>query len=165
MARNTRTQPNERTQRAGAKLIGIGPEITTLITNIREELSTLGYSGGSSNNGRGSSGTSSPVERDAIRIHQLTAARADLRDAITSTSEHIDALVRLVKFLAGTPLPGADGESLCSDRQVGREGSFHWGDPTCTDLGVQSGLCYRCYSAERRWRQANGLTSRNETTA
>ena len=159
----TRIQPNDRTQRTAAKLLGIGPEITAVIVVIRDELSTLGFAGSSGDGGMSGSGISSPVERDAVRVHQLTAGREDLRDAITDISERVDALVRLVKHLSGQPLPGADGEVLCCDRQMGREGStFGWGDPTCTDLGVAGGLCYRCYQAERRWRAAHGLPDRAE---
>ena len=158
----TRIQPNDRTQRAAAKLLGIGPEITAVVVVIREELSTLGFAGSSGDGGMSGAGVSSPVERDAVRVHQLTAGREDLRDAITDISERIDALVRLVKHLSGQPMPGTDGEVLCCDRQMRREGVFEWGDPTCTDLGVAGGLCFRCYQAERRYRAALGLPDRAE---
>ena len=95
--RSTRNQPNDRTQRSAAKLLGIGPEITAVIAQIRTELSTLGFSGSSGGGGRSGGGISSPVERDAIRVHELTAGREDLRDTITDVSERIDALVRLVE--------------------------------------------------------------------
>lgn len=157
-------KPNDRIQRTAAKLLGIANEVTDVVETMRDELASLGFAGGSSGEGRGS-GTSAPVERDAVRIHELTANREDLRDLITDVSERADALVRFVKHLSGTPLPGADGEALCSDKQMGREGAIDWGDATCTELPLQGGLCFRCYQRERRWRRARGLEDRSEPAA
>jgi hypothetical protein len=47
----------------------------------------------------------------------------------------------------------------------GRDGNVEWGDPNCWDMPARGPLCPRCYQRERRWRQAHGLPTRDDTAA
>lgn len=158
-------RPNDRTQRAAAKLLGIAPDITRAIEHIREELSAIGYpsNGGGPKVSGGEPGNA--VEMQAVKAARYSAQREDLRDQITACEDHVSALVRLVKHILGETMPNADGEALCADKQRGRDGVIDWGDPTCTELPTQGGLCFRCYQAERRWRSRTGLPDRAEPAA
>ena len=166
MTPRTRNEPNERTQRTAARLLAIAPLITQLVQHHREELSSLGFPGSSGEpRDRGGGAALTPTERDAIRCAQLTAQREDLRDLINTIESHSHALVRVVHFQLGIPLPGADGEALCCDKQRGRDGALEWGDPLCKDLPVRHGLCERCLKRETRWRREHNLPFRGEEAA
>ena len=160
--RRPRTQPNDHTQRAAAKLLGIAPTITQLVEQHRQALQSIGWPttrlGPKISGGGGSH--HSTAEHDAIQLTQITAQRDDLKETIIAVTQHVDALIRLVHHQLGHQIPAADGHALCCDLQHGRQGHTDWGDPTCTELPVTGGLCYRCYQSERRWRAANGLTDR-----
>lgn len=179
-----RSRPNDRTQRAAAKLIGIAPDITRAVELLREELDSLGFPrrGGGTGKIRGGGLTlavehtdngekeidhvpCTTVEKTVIDGSHRAGLREDLRDQITAVEDQVTALVRLTRHILGEPLPNAEGEPLCADKQRGREGVIEWGDPTCTELPIQGGLCFRCYQRERRWRTNVGLPDRAEPAA
>ena len=171
MTARHRTQPNDRAQRAAAKLLGIAPDITRAVEHLREELSVLGYPARSDGPKVAGGSSSTPTERDGTQAAHLSGMREDLRDTIVDIGQRIDALVRLVRHILGEAMPTADGEALCADVQKGREGAITWGDPTCTELplgndnGGRRKLCARCEKREMRWRKEHGLTFRGESAA
>jgi hypothetical protein len=104
-----------------------------------------------------------PAGNDAVRITDLTSSREDLRDWLTDLQNRINAGVLLIARIR--KINYAHGAKLCCENQQGRQGSIEWGDPTCTELPVQNGLCPRCYQNERRWRQQHEMPAREEPAA
>jgi hypothetical protein len=180
-----RSRPNDRTQRAAARLIAVAPDITRAVELLREELDAIGFPrrGGDSGKVRGGTLTiavkhndngeeetdhvpCTTVEKTVIDGWHRAGLREDLRDLITAVEDQVTALVRLTRHILGEPLPNAEGEALCADKQRGRDGVIEWGDATCTELPLAShGLCFRCYQRERRWRADRGLDFRGEAAS
>lgn len=147
-------KPNARVQRAAGLLLGLSPDVTRALVDATDELSMLGFPS-SSNRGTNFLATDAdPVGGDAARIHELTAWREDLRDAIVALEAKVDHLVGVVR--QQRQVRWAHGVQLCADSQQGHAGSIEWGDPTCTELPTKGGLCASCYQRERRWRIDNG---------
>jgi hypothetical protein len=157
-----RTQPNARIQLAAGILLDLAPEFTKAIQDIHDELSVLGFPS-STNRGTSYIDAPDPAGNDAVRITDLTSSREDLRDWLTDLQNRINAGVLLIARIR--KINYAHGAKLCCENQQGRQGSIEWGDPTCTELPVQNGLCPRCYQNERRWRQQHEMPAREEPAA
>ena len=152
-ARYRRVMPNARLNRVAGILEQMAPETTKALEEIVGELGQLGFPS-SGHGGSSYLDAPDPVAGDAIRIAELTGWREDLRDLIGAIEDHTNALVLLVARIRR--VKHAHGVRLCNENQQGREGSIEWGDPTCSELPTQNGLCYSCYQRERRWRMAHG---------
>lgn len=163
IGRNRRDdKPNERMQRYAALVLGLAPEVTKALRDVNDELSLLGFpsAGGGSSSSTGDD--DGPVARDAIRIHELTAWREDLRDWIGDLEGRISVGIHILGQVRKAA--AAAQAKLCADGQQDRQGSTEWGDAGCTELPTKAGLCVGCYHRERRWRKDNGLST-NEIPA
>lgn len=156
-------KPNARVQRYAALLLGMSPEVTKALREVDEELSLLGFPG-CGGGGSSSGDDDGPVARDAVRIHELTAWREDLRDWIEDVGTRLDVGLHIIRQIRNLP-PAAMGVKLCAEGQQGRQGSIEWGDPTCTELPVRDGLCAACRERERVWRKVHELPGREEPAA
>jgi hypothetical protein len=88
------------------------------------------------------------------RIH----LEADLRwldDELNAAVLVLANLARECDRIIGMRL---QGPGRCS--AVGRQGAIEWGDANCWNAPDRGPLCARCYQRERRWRQHNGLPTR-----
>lgn len=148
-------QPNAQLQRYAALVLGLALEASKAQHDIADELSLLGFPS-TSRGGTTTGDDDGPVARDAVRIHELTAWREDLRDWINDLGPRIDVGVHIIKQIRRLP-PAAMGAKLCAENQQGRQGSIEWGDATCTELPTKNGLCVACYHRERRWRVERDL--------
>ena len=161
-----RTQPNDKVQRVAALIVhgGLGKNITRAVVLINDELSAIGFpakSAGEKVSGGGY--TTSDPEHNAIELARLTGQREDLRDAISQFVDHGNALDRLVRAILAERPPSAEGQQLCHDKQVGRQGVEAWGDVSCTELPLGGWqLCPRCTKRETRWRAEQGLRFRGQ---
>lgn len=174
--RERRTEPNERVMRVASSLLDVATNVTVSLERCHEELSTIGRTGGGSGEKvSGSSSGRSSTERDAELIHELTAWREDMRDAIRDLEHAATAVRHLSQRHLPAVAPAEAGNALCMDARHGREGFEEWGiypeNPNpelrrnpCRELTVRDGLCGNCLQRERRWREKMGLPRRNEAS-
>ena len=161
-----RTQPNDRLQRHAALIVngGLGRNTTRAVVLINEELDAIGFPAKSTSEKVSGGGyTTSDPEHNAIELARLTAQREDLRDLITAVVDAGHALERKVRDILSERPPTAEGQQLCHDKQVGRQGYEVWGDPQCCELPLGGWqLCPRCTKRETRWRADQGLRFRGQ---
>lgn len=159
----SKTQPNAKVQHAAGRLLDLAADVTKALIAVQDELSMLGFPGASSTGVREARDDDGPVSRDALRIVELTSWREDLRDWLDNLGPTVDVGAHIVRKIRN--VQHARGVKLCAEHQQGRQGSIEWGDPTCTELPTKAGLCSKDYQAERRWREAHGLTTDQEPAA
>jgi len=110
-------------------------------------------------------GTDAPkvtATTELTTVEQAAAQRINIHTDLQALDDELNAAVLTLTNLAadcdriiGTRLTGP---GRCSS--TGREGAIDWADPNCWDAPARGSLCPKCYQRERRWRQRNGLPTR-----
>lgn len=111
------------------------------------------------------------VEASANARLRYSTVTADIEAGITLITVTIHDLLNTchheLRKRTISSAPRTDRICDCS----GREGAIvpldegGWADPTCREHATKAGLCGRCYFRERRWRQSNGLPTRQDNDA
>ena len=110
-------------------------------------------------------GTDTPkvtATTELTSVEQAAGQRIILEADLRSLDDELNAVVLILVNLArecdriiGLQL---DGPGRCS--AIGRQGAIEWGDANCWNAPDRGPLCAACYHRERRWRQLNGLPTR-----
>ena len=110
-------------------------------------------------------GTDAPKVLATAELTTVEAAagqRIRLQADLRSLDDELDAVVLILVNLAREcdRIIGAqlEGPGRCS--AVGRQGAIEWADANCWNAPDRGPLCANCYQRERRWRQRNGLPTR-----
>ena len=103
--------------------------------------------------------TTSTVERAALGAHAHLDNR---RAAIRRDVELLDIVSSRLLAAINAALPPVAPPATCNGG-LGREGAELWGHAPCGAVAHKLGMCSAIYMAERRWREKEGLTSREES--
>jgi hypothetical protein len=151
---------NHRTDRTIDTIIGLAEGLTTKLPAARDhllrEIRLLdGFTGGSDAPKVKATSELTGVERAASqRIHHQQRMDA-LNDEINAVVQILSNLHKDCDRINATRIE----VPRCSS--TGREGAIEWADATCWDAPARGSLCAKCYQRERRWRQRNGLPTRD----
>jgi hypothetical protein len=149
---------SHRTDRTINSIIGKAESIGTKLPNARhrliERLNNIdGYT----------TGSDAPKVKATSELTGVERA-ADLRTVLDDLRSLDGRLNDVVKILS--ELDRDCDRHIGTRHEVprctatGREGAIEWADPNCYDAQLRGTLCAKCYMRERRWRQRNGLGTR-----
>lgn len=153
-----------RTEQVGLRLVHhVTYSVREYRDQLRRELSEARRLSGAGTDtpGRGGSGTST-VEATILRAEYLETVEQDLNGDITAVENAVETLVQRVKRGFGQHDPPSTDERRCRDAQYGKNAEEWSDDLQCKELPGKLELCPRHYMAWYRYRQANGIDSRDQ---
>lgn len=140
---NARPRADEPGRQAGLALIEAGLVLyfdTDPALARARDFGGRGYAGGSTAEGRGKGGHSSPTEAAAFTADGFAVEGDELRAVLVEArGTAVDAVKRTKRLLSTAPPVTEKEGALCLSGPFG-----------CGDLAVKDGYCQRCYDYRRR---------------